>query len=74
MKVGAASEVSAKSRMVAQLKEYIDIFARSYQNMSGWNTDVVVHKLPWREDCPPAKRKPVPKKDEKVRMCVDYRD
>ena len=78
--------------------------------MPGWNTDIVVHRLPTKEDCPPVKKKvhrmwpdmsekikaevmkqfnagfldvtsypqwvenvvPVPKKDGKVRMCVDY--
>jgi hypothetical protein len=41
-----------ESRMVALLKEYVDTFAWSCQNMPGLNTDIVVHKLPWREDCP----------------------
>ena len=80
--------------------------------MPGLDTDIVVHRLPTREDCPPIKQKvrrmrpdmsekikaevmkqfnasflavtsypqwvdnimPVPKKDGKVRMCVDYKD
>ena len=80
--------------------------------MSGLNTDIVVHRLPLREECMPVKQKLrrvkpemllkikekvkkqldagflevarypqwvanivlVPKKDGKVRMCVDYRD
>ena len=80
--------------------------------MPGLDTDIVVHRLPTKEDCPPVKQKvhrmclkmsqkikvevikqfdagflavtsypqwvanvvPVPKKDGKVRMCVDYRD
>ena len=78
----------------------------------GLDTDIVVHRLPTREDCPPIKQKVhrmrpdmsekikaevmkqfnagflvvttypqwvanivlVPKKDGKVRMCMDYRD
>ncbi|KAI5389066.1 hypothetical protein KIW84_074644 [Lathyrus oleraceus] len=112
VKIGVALEESVKSRMVALLKEYVDIFAWSYQDMPGLDTDIVVHKLPLRADCPPVKQKlrrtrpdmamkikeevqkqwdagflavtnyppwvanivPVPKKDGKVRMCVDYRD
>jgi hypothetical protein len=58
--------------MVALLKEHVDIFARSYQDTPEWNTNVVGHKLPLREDCPPVKRKPVLKKDDEMRMCVDY--
>ena len=80
--------------------------------MSGLDTDIVVHRLPLREECALVKQKlrrvkpemllkikeevkkqldagflevskypqwvanivPVPKKDGKVRMCVDYRD
>jgi hypothetical protein len=57
VKVGAALEASVKSRMVALLKEYVDIFAWSYQDMSGLDTDIVVHKLPLRADCPPVKQK-----------------
>ncbi|KAI5433444.1 hypothetical protein KIW84_020640 [Lathyrus oleraceus] len=55
VKVGAALEVNVKSRMVALLKEYVDIFAWSYQDMPGLDTDIVVHKLPLRADCPPVK-------------------
>ncbi|KAI5425842.1 hypothetical protein KIW84_031605 [Lathyrus oleraceus] len=57
VKVGAALEVNVKSRMVALLKEYVDIFAWSYQDMSGLDTDIVVHRLPLRADCPPVKQK-----------------
>ena len=50
VKIGAALEESVKSRMVALLKEYVDIFAWSYQDMPGLDTDIVVHKLPLRAD------------------------
>ena len=60
VKIGAALEESVKSRMVALLKEHVDIFAWSYQDMPGLATDIVGHKLPLREDCPPVKQKPVP--------------
>jgi len=42
--------------MVALLKEHVDTFAWSCQDMPGSDTDVVVHKLPWKEDCPPEKQ------------------
>ncbi|KAI5441656.1 hypothetical protein KIW84_010930 [Lathyrus oleraceus] len=38
--------------MVVLLKEHMDTFAWSCQDMPGSDTDVVVHKLPWREDRP----------------------
>src|ERR1044072_602237 len=112
VKIGAALEDNAKQILIELLREYSYIFAWSYKDMSGLDTDIVVHKLPLKEDCPPVKQKlrrthlemskmikeevqkqldagflkvlsyppwvanivPVPKKDGKVRMCVDYRD
>ncbi|KAI5389621.1 hypothetical protein KIW84_075058 [Lathyrus oleraceus] len=57
VKIGAALEESVKSRMVALLREYVDIFAWSYQDMPGLDTDIFMHKLPLRADCPPVKQK-----------------
>src|SRR3954469_22930654 len=112
VKIGAALESSVKQRLIVMLKEYADIFAWSYEDMPGLDTDIVVHRLPLKEDSPPVKQKlrrsrpdmsekikkevekqfddgflqvvnyppwvanivSVPKKDGKVRMCVDYRD
>ena len=48
---------SVKARLIEMLREYVDIFARSYEDMPGLDTDIVVHKLPLREDCPPIKQK-----------------
>ena len=112
VRIGAALEESVKQRLIAMLREYADIFAWSYEDMPGLDTDIVVHRLPLKEDSPPVKQKlrrtkpdlskkikeevekqldagflkvvnyppwianivPMPKKDGKVRMCVDYRD
>ena len=112
VQVGANHEPSVKERLILLLNEYVEIFAWSYEDMPGLDTDIVVHHLPTKEDCPPVKQKvrrmrpemsekikaevmkqfnagflavtsypqwianvvPVPKKDGKVRMCVDYRD
>ena len=112
IKIGVALEDNVKKGLIELLQEYVDIFAWSYQDMPGLDTDIVVHRLPLKEGCPPVKQKlrrtrpemavkikeevqkqldagflavtnyppwvanivPVPKKDGKVRMCVDYRD
>ncbi|KAI5422238.1 hypothetical protein KIW84_045633 [Lathyrus oleraceus] len=112
IKIGAALEDSVKRRLIEMLREYVEVFAWSYQDMPGLDTDIVMHRLPLREGCPSVKQKlrrtspdmatkikeevqkqwdagflavtsyppwvanivPVPKKDGKVRMCVDYRD
>jgi len=112
IKIGVALEEGVKEKLVSMLKEFSDVFAWSYRDMPGLDTEIVMHKLPLKEDCPPVKQKlrrtrpdmaekikeevkkqfdagflavtsypewvanivPVPKKDGKVRMCVDYRD
>ena len=94
------------------LREYVDLFSWSYRDMSGLDTNIVVHKLPLKEGYSPVRQKlrrtrpdmsnkireevlkqfdagflavvdypswianivPVPKKDGKVNMCVNYRD
>lgn len=35
----------------------MDVFAWSYQGMSGLDNDIMVHHLPLKEDCPPVKQK-----------------
>ncbi|GAU39246.1 hypothetical protein TSUD_396930 [Trifolium subterraneum] len=112
IKIGALLEASVKERVIVLLREYVDIFAWSYQDMPGLDPVIVEHHLPLKLECPPVKQKlrrthpdmalkikeevqkqidagflitseypqwlanivPVPKKDGKVRMCVDYRD
>ena len=43
--------------MVALLKEQVDIFTWLHQGTPGWNTHVVGHELPSREDYPLVKKK-----------------
>ena len=112
VKIGALLHPDVKSRLIEMLKEYVDIFSWSYQDMPGLDTDIVEHHFPLKLECSPIKDKlrithpnmavkikeevlkqinvgfllilvyphlisnsvPVPKKDGKVRMCVDYRD
>ncbi|XP_027771374.1 uncharacterized protein LOC114076473 [Solanum pennellii] len=101
-----------REAIIQLLFEYKDVFAWSYDDMSGLSVDLVVHKLPVYPDFPPVQQKrrkfkpdvsekikeeimkqlnakviqviryttwlenvvPVPKKDGKTRVCVDYRD
>ena len=39
------------------LHNYVEIFTWSYGDMPGLDTDIVVHCLPTKEDCPPVKQK-----------------
>ena len=43
--------------MIDLLREYSDVFAWSYQEMPRLDTDIVVHRLPLREECAPVKQK-----------------
>ena len=52
VKIGAALEESVKQRLIKMLWEYVDIFAWSYEDMPGLHTDIVLHKLRLKEDCP----------------------
>ncbi|XP_073268737.1 uncharacterized protein [Populus alba] len=112
LKIGKLISADVRSELIALLQEYIDVFAWSYADMPGLDTDIVVHKLPLIEGCKPVKQKlrrtrpdilikvkeeitkqwdagflevvdysqwvsnivVVPKKDNKIRVCVDFRD
>jgi len=112
VKIGTSMKREVKQKLCALLKEFRDVFAWSYNDMPGLDTDTVQHKLPLKPECPPVRQKlrrmkpemslkikeevqkqfdagflavakypqwvanivPVPKKDGKVWMCVDYRD
>jgi ribonuclease HI len=112
VKIGTRCAAEQKEALIALLREFHEIFAWSYQDMPGLDTDIVVHKIPLKPECKPVKQAlrrmkpevilkikeevekqlkagflstvtysdwvanivPVPKKDGKVRMYVDYRD
>lgn len=55
VKIATALEEGVKARLIEMLQEYVDIFAWSYEDMPGLDTDIVVHHLPLKEKCPPVK-------------------
>ena len=46
VKFGALLHSDMRSKLIELLKEYMDIFAWSYQDMPGLDTDIVEHHLP----------------------------
>ena len=57
VKIGANLELSIKQRLIQMLHDYVEISAWSYEDMPGLDTDIVVHRLPTKEDCPLVKQK-----------------
>lgn len=57
VKLGSTLQDEVKSKLIKLLKEYMDVFAWSYQDMPELNTNIVVHHLPLKEECPPVKKK-----------------
>ena len=57
LKIGTTLSPTIRERLIDLLREYSDVFTWSYQNMSGLDTDIVVHRLPFREEFAPVKQK-----------------
>jgi hypothetical protein len=112
MQIGKNLTSFEKDEFIALLQEFQEVFAWSYEDMLGIDTDIVQHSIPTDPTFRPVKQKllrmkpewtlkikeevekqynagflkvvnypewlanvvPVPKKDGKVRMCVDFRD
>ena len=55
VKIGAFMHPDVKSRLIELLKEYMDIFAWSYQDIPGLDTNIVENYLPLKLECPPIK-------------------
>ena len=48
---------TTRTKLIDLLQEYQDVFAWSYQDMPGLDTDIVVHKLPIKPGCKPIQQK-----------------
>ncbi|XP_052478465.1 uncharacterized protein LOC128033992 [Gossypium raimondii] len=53
VKIGTSISENTRQDLITLLHEYKDVFAWSYQDMPGLNTDIVVHKLPLKPECKP---------------------
>lgn len=57
VKIGTGLKDTKKGKMIKLLHEYVDVFTWSYQYMPKLDIDILVHKLPLKEQCPLVKRK-----------------
>ncbi|KAI5425428.1 hypothetical protein KIW84_031286 [Lathyrus oleraceus] len=57
VKIGALLEESVKKGLIELLREYVDVFAWSFENMPGLDTDILQHFLPLKPECVPVKQK-----------------
>src|SRR4030066_1722322 len=57
VRIGASLKANVKKQLIELLKEYADVFAWSYRDMPGLDTNIVVHRLPLKSECPPVKQK-----------------
>ena len=57
VKVGTSMSTNIRDELVALLRNYQDIFAWSYQDMSDLSPDIVQHRLPLNPKCSPIKQK-----------------
>uniref|UniRef100_A0A2N9HNB4 Integrase catalytic domain-containing protein n=1 Tax=Fagus sylvatica TaxID=28930 RepID=A0A2N9HNB4_FAGSY len=56
VKIGTHYTTEQKEALIALLREFHEIFAWSYQDMPGLDTDIVVHKIPLKPECKPVKQ------------------
>ena len=57
VKIGTTLSPVTRKELIDLLQDYNDVFAWSYQDMLGLDTDIVIHRLPLREECAPVKQK-----------------
>lgn len=57
VKIGTLMTTEQRADMIEFLKSYKDVFAWSYQDMPGLDTDLVVHRLPLIPGVKPVKQK-----------------
>ena len=55
VKIETTLSPTIRKELIDLLQDYNDVFAWSYQDMLGLDTDIVVHRLLLREECAPVK-------------------
>ena len=56
VKIGVKFPKDMKPELIVLLKEFEEIFAWSYQDMQGLDTEIVVHRIPIKPECLPVRQ------------------
>ena len=57
VKIGTALSVETKKEIIDLFHEFANVFAWSYQDMSGLSTKIMEHHLPLKPKCRPIQQK-----------------
>lgn len=57
VRIGSSLSEKEKEEFLSLLKEFIDVFAWSYQDMPGIDPEIVQHRIPTYPDAKPVKQK-----------------
>ena len=57
VKIGSSLQIEEKKGLIEMLREYVDIFVRLYEDMPSLDTNIMMHRLPLKPECPPVKQK-----------------
>ena len=57
VKIGTTLSPATRKKLIDLLQDYSDVFAWSYEDMPGLDTDIMVHRLPLKEELEPVKQK-----------------
>ncbi|KAL4324891.1 hypothetical protein GQ457_11G032970 [Hibiscus cannabinus] len=57
VKIGTTITAKTRQNLIKLLQDYHDVFAWSYQDMPGLDTEIVMHRLPIKTECKPVQQK-----------------
>jgi hypothetical protein len=57
LRIGTLITQKEREDLITLLRDYVDVFVWSYEDMPGLDTNIVVHRVPLEEGCRPVKQK-----------------